>query len=499
MNSNQEPGLIGALLNQGSEKVPQKIQRLLKYAPQSFDDQRCGILAVAIRSAISKGIPLHPSTVSAELNGMLDQIGGVLFVEQMASESLPMSVAEHESDSVWSKFNARRAADTLEEASKALLSSPEQRGSILGHTISSLTDIRDSDRPEGDSLEKDRLVELCKSRQLDWENKPPRPPTRYFLGETSICTAGNLTAIAAAIKSGKSSVLTAMMASAMCENPEGLDFLGFSSSNPQGHALIHIDTEQSREDHDDLVRRAIRRAGLTEPPPWLYSFCLTGIPVKDLQAILWLMMKTTFMVHKGIHSVLIDGVADMVSDVNEPEDCNSFVAELHGHAILYKCPIIGIIHLNPGTEKTRGHLGSQLERKSETNLRMEREGDTEAIVMWADKTRKAPILKKSAPRFAWSDDAGMHVSVDHRPNESTAGGAPSVVSQIASMNSHEFMAACLPQGENLRTIMRRLEGWLGTQKMDVSSATCQRAIQALVANGKLSKGADLMYRRGPNS
>jgi hypothetical protein len=39
--------------------------------------------------------------------------------------------------------------------------------------------------------------------------------------------------------------------------------------------------------------------------------------------------------------------------------------------------IVGVIHFNPGGEKTRGHLGSQLERKAETNLRL-------------DKVRRAP-------------------------------------------------------------------------------------------------------------
>ena len=70
-----------------------------------------------------------------------------------------------------------------------------------------------------------------------------------------------------------------------------------------------------------------------------------------------------------------------------------------------------MIHVNPGSDfKTRGHLGSQLERKSETNLRLEKDGDGFTVV-WADKNRRAPIPKLTAPRFAWSDEAGMHVSV----------------------------------------------------------------------------------------
>jgi hypothetical protein len=44
-------------------------------------------------------------------------------------------------------------------------------------------------------------------------------------------------------------------------------------------------------------------------------------------------------------------------------------------------------------------------------LRLEKD-DSGATVIWADKNRRAPIPKNTAPRFAWNDEAGMHVSID---------------------------------------------------------------------------------------
>jgi hypothetical protein len=107
--------------------------------------------------------------------------------------------------------------------------------------------------------------------------------------------------------------------------------------------------------------------------------------------------------------VILDGVGDMVADVNDAEECNEFVARLHALAIKYDCAIPGVLHFNPGTEKTRGHLGSQLERKSESNLRLDKDGEITSV--WSEKQRRAPILKGQGPRFTWSNDAGMHVSV----------------------------------------------------------------------------------------
>ena len=63
-----------------------------------------------------------------------------------------------------------------------------------------------------------------------------------------------------------------------------------------------------------------------------------------------------------------------------------------------------------GGDKSRGHLGSQLERKAETNLRLDKLNGVTTI--WSDKQRRAPIPKGIGPCFQWSDEARMHVSVE---------------------------------------------------------------------------------------
>jgi hypothetical protein len=79
----------------------------------------------------------------------------------------------------------------------------------------------------------------------------------------------------------------------------------------------------------------------------------------------------------------------------------------------YATVIVCVLHENPGSEigKTRGHLGSQLERKAETPLRLEK--DAEGVtVMYSERARSAHITKDQGPRFAWSGEQGMHVSVE---------------------------------------------------------------------------------------
>jgi 5S rRNA maturation endonuclease (ribonuclease M5) len=252
------------------------------------------------------------------------------------------------------------------------------------------------------------LAERIRDRRFNVHIKPAPVVPRYFVNGIPICTPGNFTAISAMPKGGKSAFVSAMAASVMAL--DNRDCLGVTSSNPNGHAVIKIDTEQSIEDHDALDRRTLARAGLSEPPKWYYSYCLTGFPIADARAAVQIMLAEAARECGGIHSATIDGVADMVFDVNDPGEAGSVATEWQGLGIKYHCPIIGVIHLNPGTEKTRGHLGSQLERKAETNLRLEKDGD--AVIVWADKNRRAPISKTHGPRFAWSEELQMHVSVE---------------------------------------------------------------------------------------
>jgi len=254
-----------------------------------------------------------------------------------------------------------------------------------------------------------RMREMLRPRLFNYADPPPPVEPVYTVNGTSICTAGNLAGITAAIKSGKSSWIAAMMAAAMTQDAEA-DCLGVASSNPGGKALIHVDTEQSRQDWHALVSQAVRRARLEEPPGWLVSYHLTGFTIPDARLALDVIMEEEAARYGGVHSVMIDGVADLVPSVNDEEESLSFISHLHGRAIDYDCPIIGAIHFNPNSDKTRGHLGSQLERKAETNLKLVKED--EVITVYSEKSRKAPISKSEGPRFAWDAMAQMHLSVE---------------------------------------------------------------------------------------
>jgi hypothetical protein len=59
--------------------------------------------------------------------------------------------------------------------------------------------------------------------------------------------------------------------------------------------------------------------------------------------------------------------------------------------------------------KSRGHLGSQLERKAGTVLFLEKDSN-EIVTVYSHRTRNAPVFKHEGPAFTWCDIEHRHAS-----------------------------------------------------------------------------------------
>jgi hypothetical protein len=260
---------------------------------------------------------------------------------------------------------------------------------------------------------KARLAVLSKiqERRFDLENPPAELKPRWTLAGKPIATPGNICVPQSQAGTGKSAFVGAFISARIAaeEGKTDCDLLGLQADPDAKGSLLLIDTEQSRFDFDANVRRALRRAGSDKEPEWLKAYGLAGYSANDLKKIVAALLWEAEL--DGAYGVIIDGVADLCADVNDAEECNAFVARLQNLAIKHDCPIICVLHENPGSEngKGRGHLGSQLERKAESVLRLQKTDDVTAV--FSKKARRAPIMEKDAPRFIWSNEAGMHVSV----------------------------------------------------------------------------------------
>ena len=253
------------------------------------------------------------------------------------------------------------------------------------------------------------------SLRFDYSTPPPKVEPILSLKGQGFVTPGNLAVIVGQAKSGKSAILSAILAARM----DGRTHLGIKADCSTG-AVIHFDTEQSRHDHWQLVCRAMRRAEVDEAPDWLRSYSVAVLSTDERRALLAAEIAQASAQHSGVSLVLVDGVADLLHDPNDQAEAIGLVDELNRMAGKYDCGVLTILHLNPGTQtsKSRGHLGSQLERKVESVLQLEK--DDEAVTAWLSMARHGCLPKNQGQRFAWDDDAMMFMPVAGTRSEAVA-------------------------------------------------------------------------------
>jgi len=274
------------------------------------------------------------------------------------------------------------------------------------------------------------LHALLDARRFDFLNPPPPTVAVFTLRDMAIATAGNITVPQGGVKSGKTALEGAMIAAAINPEADADMTLGIRSPGAGGGAIIHFDCEQSPDDHHAVICNALRRAGLGKPPANLRSYCLTDVKTPLRRAALHAELDRA----GDVFAVFLDGVADLTFSVNDEAEAIAFTDELHALAIEYRCAMITVLHENPGSVigKTRGHLGSQLERKQFAGLRLEKDAN-DITTLWTDRSRKASIPKSQGVRFAYDKEAGLHLPVDSANDARSVAAADALVAQAASI------------------------------------------------------------------
>ncbi|WP_250727088.1 toprim domain-containing protein [Bacteroides fragilis] len=265
-------------------------------------------------------------------------------------------------------------------------------------------------------------MSALKSCEVDFNNPPPVAQMVVSVNDVPLGTQGNILCITGGEGTGKSNYVTALIAGAIGQSDMNkdkvMDTLGVSvCENSKRKAILFYDTEQSEVQTYKNVTTLLRRCGRETMPEYLKAYCLTGMSRKErLQAIIQSMDKFHYQ-FRGIHMVVIDGIADLIKGANDETESIAVVEELYRLAGIYNTCIVTILHFIPSGLKLRGHLGSELQRKAAAILSIEKDTDPSVSVVKALKVRNGSPLDVPIMQFAWDKNAGMHVYLGEKPKE----------------------------------------------------------------------------------
>ena len=199
-------------------------------------------------------------------------------------------------------------------------------------------------------------------------------------------TAGNISMIKGEEKARKSFLKSLILGCSFGGNSNlytnSIDIIGHDLKNKY---VVDIDTEQ--DDYDSWLN-AIRIPKLVgiKPDNYMAIKLRDKTPSERLQYIEWLFLESEFKNKLGV--VSIDGYVDLISDFNNQVESSELTQKLMKWSSISKAHITGVLHVNPGTEKGRGHLGTILQQKCETTVVIADKGDYSLVTCQKGRGKK---------------------------------------------------------------------------------------------------------------
>ena len=316
-------------------------------------------------------------------------------------------------------------------------------------------------------------MSIIRSCEVDFDNPPQHASEVISAAGVPLGSEGNIFSITGGEGTGKSNYIASLIAGSIKEEGSTIDTLGTSvKCNTDHRAVLLYDTEQSdvqlHKNVNNLLRRAAR---LEDKPKEFKAFCLTSLSRKERLNTIVESMDRYYYEFGGIHLVVIDGVADLVRCANDEGESVALVDELYRLAGIYNTCIVCVLHFIPNGLKLRGHLGSELQRKSAAIISIEKDKNPAVSVVKALKVRDGSPLDVPLMQFSWDKALGMHTydgeksqeDKEHRKRVDLGRVVDKIYSEVEHATSTEL-------GERIQAIL------------DVSERTAKSYIKYLKEN-----------------
>ena len=225
-------------------------------------------------------------------------------------------------------------------------------------------------------FEESKEVNLLKKHRITITDKiDPPPPVLQIDNMTqfpvTIFTEGNLSVISGKAKARKSFAVAMLTAATVSDDWVQRKFYGVPQKK-----VIYFDTEQS----SFFVQQAYKRIesmsngeGITSR---FYCYALRSLSVSQRIDVIDYVFKHS----KKLGFVIIDGIRDLMKDINSAEESTDLTTKLMQWSEETGAHILTVLHENPSSEKLRGHIGTELMNKAETVIGVEKmEGEEKHV------------------------------------------------------------------------------------------------------------------------
>jgi hypothetical protein len=186
-------------------------------------------------------------------------------------------------------------------------------------------------------------------------------------------------------KGSHKSRLAETIAILLLHHQSSFEIIGFSRDLPKPVLLLYVDTERNQKDQLPYAMQQIRlKAGYPkEKNPEIFDFIsLITIPREERFKTLKNYIDKVVLKFKEHQLIIIlDVVTDCVSNFNEASQSMLMVDLINVQCNVNDATFITVIHENPGGEKARGHLGTEIINKSSQVMQIGFDGDNRDLIV----------------------------------------------------------------------------------------------------------------------
>jgi len=199
-------------------------------------------------------------------------------------------------------------------------------------------------------------------------------------------TAGNISMIKGEEKARKSFLKSLLLGCSFGGRSNlytnSIDILGH---NLKDKYIFDVDTEQDEYDSWLNAIRIPKLVGI-KPDNYIPVRLREKTPNERMQYLEYLFMESEYRNNLGL--VSIDGYVDLINDFNSQIESSELTQKLMKWSSISKCHITGVLHLNPNSDKARGHLGTILQQKCETVVIIADKGDYSLVTCQRGRGKK---------------------------------------------------------------------------------------------------------------
>lgn len=294
----------------------------------------------------------------------------------------------------------------------------------------------------------------------------PKPKFSLFQGNVGILPIGDIAAVKAKSKNGKSFLCSILAASML-----GCRDFGFDARPLEKTPLvIYFDTEQNVNNTVCIFNRVRKLLGWDNDKDnhgfYMYNMRKMNIGMRYLRIL-------QEVKDKKPKAVFIDGIADLIGDFNNIEDSGKIINALMQLSAEEECVIVNVLHTNKAKDDNnmKGHLGTMLVQKASDVFEVVRDKASGIFNVTQTESRNLPI-----------NDFAFSLDCDGIPHSSaTAKGMEEQEKflELVEMMKEAFGDDVILKHKDLSTKIREGEG--------VCSKTANTKIKNALTMGIISK------------